>query len=148
MASLNKVFLIGNLTRDPELRYTPTGTAVVNFGMAVNRRFTDQSGEKREDTCFVRITVFGKQAESCNQYLSKGRLVFVEGRLQYRSWEAEGQKRSSLDVVADRVQFLGAARESSIEAPDEAGGIEPPPVEPSSPKPEAEENSNEGALPF
>lgn len=148
MASLNKVFLIGNLTRDPELRYTPTGTAVVNFGMAVNRRFTDQSGEKREDTCFVRITVFGKQAESCNQYLSKGRLVFVEGRLQYRSWEVEGQKRSSLDVVADRVQFLGAARESSIEAPDEAGGIEPSPVEPSSPKPEVEESSNEEALPF
>ncbi|MGE4357625.1 MAG: single-stranded DNA-binding protein [Candidatus Omnitrophota bacterium] len=111
MASLNKVFLIGNLTRDPELRYTPTGTAVVNFGIAVNRRFTDSSGEKKEETCFVRIVVFGKQAESCNQYLTKGRLVFVEGRLQYRSWETGGEKRNSLDVIAERVQFLGAPRE-------------------------------------
>lgn len=113
MASLNKVFLIGNLTRDPELRYTPTGTAVVNFGIAVNRRFTDSSGEKKEETCFVRIVVFGKQAESCNQYLTKGRLVFVEGRLQYRSWETGGEKRNSLDVIAERVQFLGAPREET-----------------------------------
>ena len=115
MASLNKVFLIGNLTRDPELRYTPNGKAVVNFGIAVNRRFTDSSGEKREETCFVRVVVFGKQAESCNQYLTKGRLVFVEGRLQYRSWETNGEKRSSLDVIAERVQFLGVPSKEEIE---------------------------------
>ncbi|MCM8783578.1 MAG: single-stranded DNA-binding protein [Candidatus Omnitrophica bacterium] len=120
MASLNKVFLIGNLTRDPELRYTPTGTAVVNFGIAVNRRFTDSSGEKKEEACFVRIVVFGKQAESCNQYLAKGRLVFVEGRLQYRSWEAGGEKKNSLDVVAERVQFLGTPKEE-VEVVNEEG---------------------------
>lgn len=115
MASLNKVFLMGNLTRDPELRYTPNGTAVVNFGMAVNRRFSNSAGEKKEETCFVRIVVFGKQAESCNQYLTKGRLVFVEGRLQYRSWEVGGEKRSTLDVIAERVQFLGLASKEEIE---------------------------------
>ncbi len=111
MANFNRVFLMGNLTRDPEMRYTPSGTAVVNFGMAVNRRFTDQNGEKKEETCFVRISVFGKQGENCNQYLSKGSPVFIEGRLQYRTWETDGQKRNSLDVVAERVQFMGRAKE-------------------------------------
>ena len=110
MASLNKVFLIGNLTRDPELRYVPSGAPVATFGIAVNRRYVTQHGEKKDEVCFVRIVVFGKQAESCNQYLNKGRLVFVEGRLQYRSWEQDGQKRSMLDVVADRVQFLGGPK--------------------------------------
>lgn len=107
MANLNKVLLIGNLTRDPELRYTPGGSAVCNFTLAVNRSFNDKSGAKKEDTCFLRITVWGKQGETCAQYLSKGRSAFVEGRLQSRSWETEdGQKRSAIDVVADRVQFL------------------------------------------
>lgn len=108
MADLNKVFLIGNLTRDPETRYLANGTAVVSFGLAMNRTYTAQSGEKKEEVCFVRIVVFGKQAEACGQYLNKGKPVFVEGRLQYRSWETEGQKRNALDVVAERVQFLGA----------------------------------------
>ena len=107
MASLNKVFLMGNLTRDPELRYTTSGTAVVSFGLAVNRVFKTQTGERKEDTCFVRVVTFGRQAESCNRYLAKGRLVFIEGRLQYRSWESNGQKLSALDVIAERVQFLG-----------------------------------------
>ncbi|MFH1782043.1 MAG: single-stranded DNA-binding protein [Candidatus Omnitrophota bacterium] len=110
MASLNKVFLIGNLTRDPELRYVPSGAPVATFGLAVNRRYVMQSGEKKDEVCFVRIVVFGKQAESCSQHLSKGRLIFVEGRLQYRSWEQEGQKRSTLDIIADRVQFLGSPK--------------------------------------
>jgi single-strand DNA-binding protein len=110
MASLNKVFLIGNLTRDPDLRYTPNGTAVVTFGLAINRNYTTGSGEKKEETCFARIVVFGRQAENCNQFLAKGRQVFIEGRLQYRSWESDGQKRSSLDVVAERVQFLTRPR--------------------------------------
>ncbi|MBU3911720.1 MAG: single-stranded DNA-binding protein [Candidatus Omnitrophica bacterium] len=110
MASLNKVFLMGNLTRDPELRYVPSGAPVATFGLAVNRRFMTQQGEKKDDVCFVRVVVFGKQAESCNQHLNKGRLVFVEGRLQFRSWEQDGQKRSTLDIVAERVQFLGAPR--------------------------------------
>lgn len=107
MADLNKVFLMGNLTRDPETRYLANGTAVVSFGLATNRTYTAQSGEKKEEVCFVRVVVFGKQAEACGQYLNKGKQVFVEGRLQYRSWEAEGQKRNALDVVAERVQFLG-----------------------------------------
>lgn len=118
MASLNKAFLLGNLTRDPELRYVPSGAPVATFGLAVNRRFVTQQGEKKDEVCFVRIVIFGKQAESCSQYLSKGRLVFVEGRLQYRSWEQQdGQKRSSLDVVAERVQFLGGSRASSDTQP-------------------------------
>ncbi|MFA4991163.1 MAG: single-stranded DNA-binding protein [Candidatus Omnitrophota bacterium] len=110
MAGFNRVFLMGNLTRDPELRYVPSGAPVATFGLAVNRTFVTQQGEKKDDVCFVRIVVFGKQAESCSQYLTKGRLVFIEGRLQYRSWEPEGQKRSTLDIVADRVQFLGGAK--------------------------------------
>ncbi len=114
MANLNKVFLMGNLTRDPELRYVPSGAPVATFGLAVNRRFVTQQGEKKDEVCFVRVVVFGKQAESCSQHLTKGRLVFVEGRLQYRSWEQQdGQKRSVLDVVADRVQFLGAPKPSA-----------------------------------
>jgi len=108
MASLNKVFMIGNLTRDPELRYVPSGAPVATFGLAVNRTFVTQQGDKKDEVCFVRIVVFGKQAESCSQYLMKGRPVFIEGRLQYRTWEQEGQKRSTLDIVADRVQFLGS----------------------------------------
>ena len=108
MANLNKVFLIGNLTRDPELRYTPGGTAVANLGIAVNRRFKDSSGELKEEVCFLTVTVWDKQAEACCQYLTKGRPVFVEGVLQSRFWEtSDGQKRSAIDVRAERVQFLG-----------------------------------------
>ncbi len=108
MASLNKVFLIGNLTKDPELRYTPNGTAVTNLRIAVNRKFKDRSGELKEDTCFITITAWDKQAEICNQYLQKGRAVFVEGILQSRSWDTpDGQKRSTIDVRAERIQFLG-----------------------------------------
>lgn len=114
MVSLNKVFLIGNLTRDPELRYAPNGTAVVSFGLAVNRIFKTQAGERKQDTCFIRVVTFGKQAESCNHYLSKGRLVFVEGRLQYRSWESNGQKFNTLDVIAERVQFLPRVSKEEI----------------------------------
>ncbi len=107
MASLNKVLLIGNLTKDPELRYTPNGTAVTNLRIAVNRKFKDRSGELKEDTCFVTVTAWDKQAEICNQHLQKGRAVFVEGILQSRSWEtSDGQKRSTIDVRAERIQFL------------------------------------------
>ena len=108
MANLNKVFLIGNLTRAPELRYTPTGVAVANLGLAVNRRFRDKTGELKEDVCFLTVTVWDKQAEACCQYLQKGSPIFVEGVLQSRSWETnDGQKRSTIDVRAERVQFLG-----------------------------------------
>ena len=107
MASLNKVLLIGNLTKDPELRYTPNGTAVTNLRLAVNRKFKDRNGELKEDTCFLTVTAWDKQAEICNQYLQKGRAVFVEGILQSRSWETtDKQKRSTIDVRAERIQFL------------------------------------------
>ena len=107
MVSLNRVLLIGNLTKDPELRYTPSGTPVANLRLAVNSSFKDQTGARKEETCFVTIVVWSRQAEICNQYLKKGRAIFVEGRLLYRSWEAEGQKRSTMEVRADRIQFLG-----------------------------------------
>ena len=110
MASLNRVFLMGNLTRDPELRYIPSGTAVASFGLAINTTYSTPAGEKKEDVCFVRVVVWGKQGENCAQYLAKGRPVFVEGRLIYRSWEKDGQTRTTLEVRADRVQFLGAGR--------------------------------------
>ncbi|MFH1856263.1 MAG: single-stranded DNA-binding protein [Candidatus Omnitrophota bacterium] len=110
MASLNKVFLIGNLTRDPELRYIPSGTAVTTFSLAVSRNYKTQNGENKEEVCFIRIVVWGKSAEACSQYLSKGKPVFVEGRLVYRSWEDQsGNKRNAIEVNADRVQFLGAS---------------------------------------
>lgn len=118
MASLNKVLLIGNLTRDPELRYTPNGTAVVNLRLAVNRRFKDKTGELKEDTCFITVIAWNKQAEVCNQYLQKGRPVFVEGRLQSRSWEgSDGQKKNTIEVMAERVQFLGSRPSESQNAP-------------------------------
>ncbi|MCC6759257.1 MAG: single-stranded DNA-binding protein [Candidatus Omnitrophica bacterium] len=108
MANLNKVFLIGNLTRAPELRYTPASVAVANLGLAVNRRFRDKNGEFKEDVCFLTVTVWDKQAEACCQFLQKGSPIFVEGVLQSRSWETgDGQKRSTIDVRAERIQFLG-----------------------------------------
>jgi len=106
-ASLNKVFLMGNITRDPELRYVPSGTAVTNFDLAVNRPYLTQSGEKKEETSFISVVVWGRRDEVCAEYLSKGSPVFVEGRLRSRSWESkEGQKRSTIEVVAANVQFL------------------------------------------
>ena len=107
MANFNKVLLMGNLTRDPELRFTSNGSALAKFGLAVNRKY--KAGEEwKEEVCFVDITVWGKQAENCAEYLSKGRPVFIDGRLQFSSWETDdGQKRSKLEVVANMVQFLG-----------------------------------------
>lgn len=107
MASFNKVLLMGNLTRDPELRYVPSGTAVASFTIAINRVYTSQAGEKKEEVSFVKVVVWGRRAEVCGEYLSKGSPVFVEGRLQSRSWESQdGQKRSTIEVIADNVQFL------------------------------------------
>ena len=110
MANLNKVLLMGNLTRDPEVRYTPKGTAVTELGIAVNRIYTGENGEKREEVTFVDVTVWGRTAENVGEYLRKGRPVFIEGRLQLDSWEDKqsGQKRNKLKVVADNVQFLGS----------------------------------------
>jgi len=109
MANLNKVFLMGNLTRDPELRYTPSGTAVASFGVAVNRRYRSKSGEDREDTCFVDVTAFARQAEILSEYMSKGRPIFIEGRLHLDQWEDKesGQRRSKLSVTVENFQFIG-----------------------------------------
>ena len=132
MANLNRVFLIGNLTRDPELRYIPNGTAVANLGMAINRRYKDASGNLQEEVCYVTVVLWGRQAETANQYLKKGNPLFVEGRLSYRTWEKDGQKRSTLEVRGERMQFLGGKRE------DGPSAAEPSAVEP-------EEESGEGA---
>ncbi len=110
MASLNKVLLIGNLTKDPELRKTPGGMAVSDLRLATSRKFKTASGENREETCFLNVTVWGRQAETCAEYLSKGSPILVEGRLKYDEWEREGQKHSRVSVVAERVQFLGSPR--------------------------------------
>lgn len=120
MASLNKVLLIGNLTRDPELRYIPSGSAVTSFTLASNRVYKLQSGEKKEEVSFVRVVVWGRMAEVCNEYLKKGRPVFVEGRLQSRSWDGpDGQKRNTLEVIAMNVQFLnaGTGQKESFDTP-------------------------------
>lgn len=109
MANYNKVILVGNLTRDPQLSYLPSQTAVVEFGLAINRRWRGQDNQQREETCFIDCRAYGKQAETFNQYMSKGRAILVEGRLQYDTWEGkDGVKRSKHRVVVERFQFLGA----------------------------------------
>ncbi len=128
MAYLNKVFLIGNLTRDPELRVTPKGTAVCQFGLAVNRQYKDESGATRDETAFIDIEAWGKQGELVSKYLQKGSLAFIEGRLRFDSWEDKqsGQKRNKLKVVLENVQFLSrGGGGGGGGAPASAGGAEP-----------------------
>lgn len=113
MPSFNEVLLMGNLTRDPELRFTSNGTGLCKFGLAVNRKYK-AGDEWKEEVTYIDITVWGKTAENCAEYLSKGRPVFIEGRLQFSQWETDdGQKRSKLEVVANQVQFLGEAKGKS-----------------------------------
>jgi single-strand DNA-binding protein len=108
MADLNRVFILGRLTRDPEVRYTPKGTAVSELGVAINRTYKAQDGTTREETCFVDVEVWGRQAETCKEFLAKGREVFIEGSLKLDQWtDTEGKKKSKLGVRADRVQFIG-----------------------------------------
>ena len=120
MATLNNVMLIGNVTRDPEIRYTPKGTACTELGIAVNRRYTAENGEKREETTFIDVTLWGKTAELAEQYLKKGRPVYIEGRLQLDTWDDKktGEKRSKLKVVGEEMQFLGGKQDE--------GGSRPP----------------------
>jgi single-strand DNA-binding protein len=130
----NKVILIGNLTRDPELRYTPQGTSVCNFGLAVNRKYK-QGEEMKEEVTFINIVVFGKQADTCGQYLNKGSSILVEGRLQERRWETEdGQKRSKHEIVAQNIRFMSKKQSTSeyssqggesAYTPEETTDIEP-----------------------
>jgi single-strand DNA-binding protein len=138
MASFNKVILLGNLTRDPEVRYTPKGTAVADLGLAVNRTYTADNGEKREEVTFVDVTFWGRTAEVAGEYLKKGRPVFVEGRLQLDSWDDKqsGQKRTKLKVIGENMQMLGSPRgaggggggdEESSGAPRSSSRPAPPP---------------------
>jgi single-strand DNA-binding protein len=125
----NRVILIGNLTKDPEVRYTPGGTPVATVAIAVNSRYR-QGDESKEETLFIDAVVFGRQAETCGQYLSKGRPVLVEGRLRERRWEHEGQKKQKMEVVASNVRFL-SRKESAVSGqgeqppPDEISDLEP-----------------------
>jgi len=130
MSNFNKVLLMGNLTRDPQLSYTPSQTAVVDFGLAVNRRWTSRDGDKKEETCFVDCRAFGRTAENINKYMSKGRPLFVEGRLTFDSWTAQdGTKRSKHRVTVENFQFLPGtsgpgAREHDQDNADAAGQME------------------------
>ena len=119
MANYNKVLLLGNLTRDPQLSYTPNQTAVVDFGLATNRKWTAQDGNQREETCFIDCRAFGRQAENINKYLSKGRLVFIEGRLTFDTWTAQdGSKRSKHRVTVENFQFMpSTSTETNLSKP-------------------------------
>ena len=146
MASFNKVILLGNLTRDPEVRYTPKGSAVCDLGIAVNRQYTLESGEKREEVTFVDVTLWSRLAEIAGEYLKKGRPVFIEGRLQMDSWDDKqtGQKRTKLRVIGETMQLLGSR-------PSGAAGDESP--RPSAktaapPKPAAASEPDEDEIPF
>src|ERR1041384_5196703 len=122
MASFNKVILMGNLTRDPELRYTPKGTAVARIGLAVNRVWRTETGEQKEEVTFVDVDAFGKQAETIGQYFKKGRPILMEGRLRYDTWDDKqsGQKRSKLGVVLESFQFMDSGNRG--EGGGNAGG--------------------------
>jgi single-strand DNA-binding protein len=138
MANLNRVLLIGNLTRDPEVRYTPKGTAVADIGIAINRVYSGDDGERKEEVTFVDVTLWGRQAEVAQEYLKKGRQVFIEGRLQLDTWDDKqtGQKRSRLRVVAENMQMLGSRADSEA-GPPTAGAqrrTAPPPPQRQSPK--------------
>lgn len=137
MANYNRVLLMGNLTRNPEIRYTPSGAAVADLGLAINENFKNKAGETVEQTCFVEVVVWGRQAETSAEFLHKGSSVFVEGRLQFDQWEnQEGEKRSKLRVRADRVQFLGTpgkstevSAEPAASVPQEASESSAPPAD-------------------
>ena len=121
MANFNKVILLGNLTRDVEIRHTQSGQALAKFGMAVNRKWS-QNGEQKESTCFVDLTAWGRQAEVLSQYVKKGSQLFVEGRLEYSTWESEGGKRSKLEVVVENFQFVGSGRGGASASGGGGGG--------------------------
>lgn len=124
--NINHVTLAGNLTRDPEMRFTPSGTAVTNLRMAVNRQYTAKDGEKKKEVAFITVVAWGKQAQSCQEYLKKGSPLLVEGRLQSRSWEtAEKEKRNTLEVTAERVHFLTKRAEEETTIGEENFEYEP-----------------------
>ena len=141
MANLNKVLLLGNVTRDPEVRYTPKGSAVCDLGIAVNRNYTTDSGEKREEVTFVDVTLWGRTAEVASEYLKKGRPVFIEGRLQMDTWDDKqtGQKRSRLRVVAENMQLLGGRPPGGAADATGESRQTAPPKSPAAPEPDEDE---------
>jgi single-strand DNA-binding protein len=151
MASFNKVILLGNLTRDPEVRYTPKGTAVTELGMAVNRVYTAENGEKREETTFVDVTLWGRTAEIAGEYLKKGRPVLIEGRLQLDTWDDKqsGQKRSKLKVVGEGLQLIGSRPGGgSAGGGDEEGSSAPSSSKPAPPPKAAPSEPDDDEIPF
>lgn len=130
MSNYNKVILMGNLTRDPELRYTPKGTAIAKLGLAINRVWTNEAGEKKEEVTFVDVDTFGRTAENCGKYLKKGRPVLIDGRLRLEQWDDKqtGQKKSKLGVVSEAVQFLGGKHDGE-ETPKRQSATTPAPAE-------------------
>lgn len=148
MANLNRVILAGRLTRDPEVRYTPSGTAVADLGLAVDDPYKNKSGEWVEQTCFVDVVVWGRQAETTGEYMHKGSPVLIEGRLQFDQWEnQQGEKRSKLRVRADRVQFLESRKDAEAAGSSGYGGAAPaaPASAPPPADPAAQDDEN---LPF
>jgi single-strand DNA-binding protein len=147
MASFNKVILLGNLTRDPEVRYTPKGSAVCDLGIAVNRAYTTDSGERREEVTFVDVVLWARLAEIAGEYLKKGRPVFIEGRLQMDTWDDKqtGQKRTRLRVVGETMQLLGG-RPGGTAAAGETAGENRQASAP--PKPSARAEPDEDEIPF
>jgi len=151
MSTLNRVFLMGNLTRDPEVRYTPSGTAVGDLGLAVNETYKNKAGETVENTVFVDIEVWARQAETCAEYLYKGSPVFVEGRLKLDQWEnQQGEKRSKIRVRADRVQFLGSSKrtEGGAPAPAVVTPVASAPAAPSAPPAPPAPVADDDDIPF
>ncbi len=153
MANLNRVLLIGNLTRDPELRVTPKGSSICQFGLAVNRTFKDAAGQQREETTFIDIEAWGRQGEVISKYCTKGRPLFVEGRLRFDSWEdkTSGQKRSRLSVVLENFQFIGGRGDDQGSTP--SGGSDSPersspPVRQAAPPPAAADDNLDEDVPF
>jgi single-strand DNA-binding protein len=141
MANLNKVLLLGNVTRDPEVRYTPKGSAVCDLGVAVNRAYTTDSGEKREEVTFVDVTLWGRTAEVASEYLKKGRPVFIEGRLQMDTWDDKqtGQKRTRLRVVAENMQLLGGRPQGGSDTTGESRQTSAPPKKTGPSEPDEDE---------
>lgn len=155
MTDLNRVFLAGNLTRDPEVRYIPSGTAVADLQMAISRRYKTAAGEPKEETCYIGVVAWGRQAETAGEYLKKGSALLVEGSLRYEQWESNGEKRNRIRVHADRIQFLDRARRSAdgagAAAPAKAAPREeapPPPPAAGEAEPPAEGKADSDDLPF
>lgn len=153
MASLNKVMLIGNLTKDPEVRQTPGGATVAELRMAITRKYKTKSGELAEEVCYVSVTAWNRDAENSRTYLHKGSPVFIEGRLRYEEWEKDGQKRNKMSVVAERIQFLGSpgggkGRPAAAVQGDAPEGVDVPPQADAAPDDGAAGRSDADNLPF